>query len=301
MDVALLPSMPTCSPAGASALDPGCGTATPLSARTGGRAGAAPPAPFFASPGILDLLQSPQRAPATNGGEDDPFNQPSPNFNGLVTPEWARAAGAASAAARRSASRRLSGDSLVVRRLDVDAGLVGAAAPGHHAAACAAAVAGAAHERSPYLGDAAHAAQASPRSLSVSISLSAGGLPPAPHLVGLTQAVTPWFAPTAAGGGLLQPESSARAAMLDAIMGSGMHGVSDVAAVAAAAVAAAQQAATLTAARRPPPALVLQPRSGAAGAAMLAAAAAEVAAPPGGAPLSSSAVRMKLHALLGSV
>jgi hypothetical protein len=148
----------------------------------------------LASPGILHLLNSPEsfhhqrRSPGGDGGhdhdddtgvgnhhhshhhhhrngsaEDDffpgvfPESPALPQFAGLITPEWARAAAAASAAAEDAEVRRLSIAS-VARRLDVDSVAVAIAANGG-------------------IGSGDSPPQAG--SLSVSLSLSAGGIPPA--------------------------------------------------------------------------------------------------------------------------
>jgi hypothetical protein len=154
----------------------------------------------LASPGILDLLNSPEsfhhqrrRSSGGNGGVGDdhhndhglgghgnddraggvgphrhqdttndedffpgvfPESPALPQFAGLITPEWARAAAAASAAAEDAEVRRLSIAS-VARRLDVDSVAVAVAVNGTG-------------ESPPQAG-----------SLSVSLSLSAGGIPPA--------------------------------------------------------------------------------------------------------------------------
>lgn len=100
----------------------------PFSARHHGSAGRNNgPLP---SPGILDLLQSPQRTGPRGGkrgldfdGVNDEDFQPSPpppQFSGLVTPEWARAAAKVSALAEDEEVRRRSSISSVARRLDID-------------------------------------------------------------------------------------------------------------------------------------------------------------------------------------
>ncbi|KAH7621518.1 hypothetical protein Ndes2526B_g03858 [Nannochloris sp. 'desiccata'] len=161
----------------------------------------------LASPGILDLLHSPesfhhQRSRRSSDGkadvndhqlgghhdrhnddgtgvgnhhhhQDDNHNEEDffpgafpespalPQFAGLITPEWARAAAAASAAAEDAEVRRMSIAS-VARRLDVDSVAVKVAVNG------ATQRIGTGDSPPPQAG-----------SLSVSLSLSAGGIPPA--------------------------------------------------------------------------------------------------------------------------
>lgn len=211
---------------------------------TGGGApgsGASPPG------ALLDLLRSPKRARvsfvgaghATDDecdpirGEDDEDLFASPQFKGLITPEWARAAKAASAAAERDEARRNSLVPSVARRLDVNADLAmpslqdaaasaaaefaqrrasiappvdGAALPRGPTAAAPAASASMDHTMSLSFGSpgAKRRRLSSPGTAqaSMSVSLSAGGIaevgPPSAMTVTTMQAPAP--APTPASG-----------------------------------------------------------------------------------------------------
>jgi Myb-like DNA-binding domain len=157
----------------------------------------------LASPGILDLLHSPEsfhhqrrRSSGANGddhhhhhhddgtgagnhhhhhhhqdGNNDedffpgvfPDSPALPQFAGLITPEWARAAAAASAAAEDAEVRRLSIAS-VARRLDVDSVAVAVAVNGVGGVTTTQGTG----ESPPQV-----------NSLTISLSLSAGGIPPA--------------------------------------------------------------------------------------------------------------------------